>query len=268
MKLVETWDTERGLPESMQSEFAYADGRRERGTRELGAVKMHDPAWCREFAADAERFFAAEAAYRSTLTRQGGAPAEVKAALEKAAADLKAARQGLARPEFRQQVDRLLAEHEQQAQYVVEAAERRAAVLGKSAPDWSTTDLEGKPHALKDYRGKVVLLDFWYRQCSWCVQAMPQVKEIAARFKDQPVVVLGMNTDPREEDARLVVEKMGLNYANLRAAGLPEKYKVQAFPTLVVIDQEGVVRDLHVGYSPTLKKEVVRSVERLLKAKP
>lgn len=40
------------------------------------------------------------------------------------------------------------------------------------------------------------------------------------------------------------------------------------FPTLVVIDQEGVVRDVHVGYSPTLKEEVVQSVERLLKAKP
>ena len=91
---------------------------------------------------------------------------------------------------------------------------------------------------------------------------------IAGRFKDQQVVVLGMNTDTKEEDARFVVEKMGLNYTNLKAAGLPEKYKVQVFPTLVVIDQDGVVRDIHVGYSPTLKEEVVKSVERLLKAKP
>jgi hypothetical protein len=60
---------------------------------------------------------------------------------------------------------------------------------------------------------------------------------------------------------------MGLNYANLKAAGLPEKYNVQSFPTLVVIDQEGIVRAVHAGYSPTLKEEVVRSVERLLKAK-
>jgi hypothetical protein len=40
------------------------------------------------------------------------------------------------------------------------------------------------------------------------------------------------------------------------------------FPTLVVIDQEGVVRDVHVGYSPALREEVVKSVERLLKGKP
>lgn len=46
-----------------------------------------------------------------------------------------------------------------------------------------------------------------------------------------------------------------------------EKYKVQAFPTLVVIDQEGVIRYVHVGYSDTLKEEVVKSVEELLKVK-
>jgi peroxiredoxin len=267
IKTAITWGSERGFPEAMQAEASYADGRRERGTTKLAEVKGHDLAWCRELAADAERYFAAEASYRDTLARPGG-PAEVKAAVEKAVADLKAARRGLERPEFRERVDAMLAEHEQQAQAIVEMAERRAALLGKPAPEWSTTDLEGKPHALKDYRGKVVLMDFWYRQCYWCVQAMPQVKEVAAHFKDQPVVVLGMNIDAKEEDARAVVKQMGLNYTNLKAAGLPEKYKVQAYPTLVVIDPEGVVRDLLVGYSPTLKEEVVRSVQRLLKTRP
>jgi RNA polymerase sigma-70 factor (ECF subfamily) len=268
IKLIYTWNTERGLPESMQSEITYADGRRQHGTTKLGEVKTHDPAWCRAFAADAERYLAAEVTYRGVLARYGGEPGEVKTAVDKAGADLKEARRGLERPEFRERLDALLAEHALQAQYVVEAAERRAALLGKPAPDWSTTDLDGKPHALKDYRGKVVILDFWYRQCYWCLQAMPQVKEIAAQFKGQPVVVLGMNTDAREEDARFVVDKMGLNYTTLKATGLLEKYKVQAFPTLIVIDQEGVVRDVHLGYAPTLKEKVVRSVERLLKAKP
>jgi RNA polymerase sigma factor (sigma-70 family) len=268
VKTILTLDSERGLPETMQLEASYADGRKERGVLKLGEVKVHDAAWCREFNADADRYFAAEAAYQRMLARQGGAPAEVKAALEKATADLKAARRGLVQPEFREQVDALLAEHEEKAKMVIEEAERRAALLGKPAPEWSLTDLESKPHALKDYRGKVVILDFWYRQCYWCVRAMPQVKEIAARFKDRPVAVLGMNIDANAEDARFVVDKMGLKYPNLKATGLPEKYKVQAFPTLIVIDPEGVVRDVHVGFSPRLKEEVVRSVERLLKAKP
>ena len=92
-------------------------------------------------------------------------------------------------------------------------------------------------------------------------------QEIAARFKDRPVVVLGMNTDANVEDAKVVVGKMNLNYTNLKATGLPEKYKIQVFPTLLVIDQEGIVRDVRVGYSPTLKEEVVQAVERALKAR-
>jgi RNA polymerase sigma factor (sigma-70 family) len=268
IKVVSTWDAERGLPETVRADVTYADKRCDRSTMKLSEVKKHDAEWCREFAEDAERYFAAECAYRRALVRQGVAPAELKTALEKAAADLKAARHGLKRPEFRQRVEALLAEHEQQARAVVEAAERRAAVLGQPAPNWSTTDLDGKPHALKDYRGKVVILDFWYKDCFWCVRAMPQVKEVADHFKDQPVVVFGMNTQDKDEDARPVVAKMGLNYATLKAAGLAEKYKVQGFPTLIVIDQEGIVRDMHVGYSPTLKEEVIKSVERLLKGKP
>ena len=77
-----------------------------------------------------------------------------------------------------------------------------------------------------------------------------------------------MNTDRKEEDALFVVEKMELNYANLKATGLPEKYHVQGFPTLIILDQQGVIRDVHVGYSPTLRDEVVQSVNQLLKAAP
>ena len=51
---------------------------------------------------------------------------------------------------------------------------------------------------------------------------MPQVKEITAHFKDRPVVVLGMNTDHDEKDARFVHDKLALNYPTLRAEGLPD----------------------------------------------
>ena len=60
---------------------------------------------------------------------------------------------------------------------------------------------------------------------------------------------------------------MGLNYTNLKAEGLPEKYKVQGFPTLIIIDQQGVVRDIHVGFTPQVREEVVEAVEKLLNTK-
>ena len=54
-------------------------------------------------------------------------------------------------------------------------------------------------------------MDFWYRGCGWCMYAMPQVKQLAEDYKDKPVVVLGMNTDRNEEDARFVVKELGLD---------------------------------------------------------
>jgi len=81
------------------------------------------------------------------------------------------------------------------------------------------------------------------------------------------VAVLGTNTDRNEADAKFVVDAMGLKYATLRAEGIPEKYGVQGFPTLILIDSEGKVRDVHVGYSPTLRADLTREIEGLLPPK-
>jgi peroxiredoxin len=93
---------------------------------------------------------------------------------------------------------------------------------------------------------------------------MPQIKQLAEDFKQKPVAVLGMNTDREPKDAQFVIDAMGLNYATLKATGLPEKYKVQGFPTLIVIDQAGVIRHVHVGFSPTLRQDVGKLIESLL----
>ncbi|MCH7920955.1 MAG: TlpA family protein disulfide reductase [Planctomycetes bacterium] len=141
-------------------------------------------------------------------------------------------------------------------------------VLNRPAADWTTTDLNGKKHSLAGHRGKVIVLDFWYRGCGWCIKAMPQIMEVTEHFRDQPVVVLGMNTDRKEADARFVATSLKLNYATLKAAGLPEKYGVQAFPTLIIIDTDGIVRDRHVGYSPNLREELIETISGLLPQAP
>jgi thiol-disulfide isomerase/thioredoxin len=113
----------------------------------------------------------------------------------------------------------------------------------------------------------VLVLDFWYRGCGWCMRAMPQVKEVAKHYRGRPVAVFGMNNDRKEEDARFVVEKMALEYPVLRSDELPARYGVTGFPTLVVIDQEGKIADVHIGYSDHLFEDVTATVDRLLGSK-
>lgn len=272
VKDVVTFDTRRGLVEKVESESKQTYGFNGKGTAttKLDDIEEHDPAWCQDFAADARRFFAAQEAYNGALRDQRKTVEQTKAALARGADELRAIRKELKQPEFQKQVDQLLAKHEQNSKYTLEEAEARAALLAMPAAAWETTDLEGKRHALKDYRGKVLVLDFWYRGCGWCMRAMPQVKEVAEHFKGKPVAVFGMTIDRKDEDARFVVEKMGLKYPTLKATAISTTYRTGKFgyPTLLVIDQEGVIRDIHVGYSPTLREEVVKAVEGLLGSKP
>src|SRR5262249_17753791 len=149
----------------------------------------------------------------------------------------------------------------------IEEVGRRAKVVGKAAEPFEKKDIDGKAVRLADLKGKVVVLDFWYRGCGWGIKAMPQINGLAEDFKGKPVAIFGMNTDREEEDAKFVIEKMGLKYPTLKAIGLPQKFGVQGFPTLIVIDQQGKVHDLHVGYTPTLRQDVGRQIKALLEKK-
>lgn len=118
---------------------------------------------------------------------------------------------------------------------------------------------------MANYRGKVVLMDFWYRGCGFCIQAMPQLEQVADDFKNDPVVVLGINNDQDEQDARFVADKMHLTYANtLRGPEIPAKYGVHAFPTFIMIDQAGIVRYVRDGYTPQLREELDQAVRSVL----
>jgi peroxiredoxin len=136
--------------------------------------------------------------------------------------------------------------------------------MGKPAATFETKEIDGKTVKLADLKGQVVVLDFWYRGCGWCVKAMPQMNQLADDFAGKPVAIFGMNTDRNEKDAKFVIEKMGLKYPTLKAEGLPERFGVQGFPTLIIIDPQGNVHDIHVGYSPDLREKVGKQIKALL----
>jgi thiol-disulfide isomerase/thioredoxin len=160
----------------------------------------------------------------------------------------------------------MIQQHDETAKYDLESSKKIAAVLNKPAADWTAKDLAGNEFSQKGLRGKVVVMDFWYRGCGWCMYAMPQVRQLADDYKDKPVVVLGMNTDRDEADAQFVIKEFDLKYPTLKATGIPEQFGVQGFPTMIIIDQQGVVRGFHVGYSPDLRKTVSRKIDELLKS--
>jgi thiol-disulfide isomerase/thioredoxin len=265
----DVFDLRKGVVKRIESENTqdYGFHGKGTGTEMLTALEEQNGDQVKTLDRESTRYFETNQKYEALLTKASKDAEHAKDLLSQAETLLKDIRQALTLPVLREQIDEQLKSHTRMASYYIEEAKNRSAVLGHAAADWETKDLEGKSHSLKGYRGKVVILDFWYRGCGWCIRAMPQIKELAEDFKGQPVAVLGMNTDRDEKDAKFVVDEMKLNYPVLKAQGVPEKYHVRGFPTLIIIDQEGKVADIHVGYSPTLREEVSKSVKGLLARK-
>lgn len=229
----------------------------------LVGEKMLDAATTARLAAEADRFFAAEKVY-DDLTTQAESSTDAKDLCARAAKVLEEVRGQLSLPLFRERIDAALKWHDTLERVFVKAAAARAAILGQPSPDWETKDYEGHTRALKDFRGKVVVLDFWGRGCGWCMRAMPQVARLADDFKGQPVAVLGMSLDIQEEDARLVIEKMGIKYPVLHARELRDKYRLIGVPVMLILDGKGMVREAHCGYQPSLHAAASASVRKLL----
>jgi thiol-disulfide isomerase/thioredoxin len=263
------FDPTKGIITSVESEHAQDYGFHTRGTGTLKLDKEQTlPAdQAAALASDYDTYTKAAKSYASQMKGLDKQPDKAKQIMDNARLALANAEKSVNHPDVKQEFKTKLLEHDQYAQYSVGQAKRLAEVLNKPAADWSSKDLNDNPVSAQSLRGKVVVMDFWYRGCGWCMYAMPQVKRLSTHFKDKPVAVLGMNTDRNLEDARFVVKELALDYPQVQATGIPEKFGVQGFPTLIIIDQQGAVRDVHVGYSPDLFDSVSKKIEELLQSK-
>ena len=99
-------------------------------------------------------------------------------------------------PDDRDVLDELVRIHErlgntELAEEYRKKADPMSELIGKVVPNFSATDLDGKPISLQDYRGKVVLLDFWAVWCGPCLTEIPNVKRVYDTYKDQGFDIIG-----------------------------------------------------------------------------
>jgi thiol-disulfide isomerase/thioredoxin len=136
-------------------------------------------------------------------------------------------------------------------------------VSGTQAPDFALTDLDGNAFRLSDFKDKVVVLDFMATWCGPCKQQIPHLRAIWEKYRDR-VVIISIDVDLSESEDVLRSYRHNYPYATwIWAKDIAEQrvavvYGVRAIPTIVVIDQEGYIRFLHVGLtdSSTLAREI------------
>jgi thiol-disulfide isomerase/thioredoxin len=242
-------------------------------------IIRHDREWVAKFTADAAKYFDATAKHKQTqqsnvvlrAVAEREKPGVAGEMLDVGKASLIATRSTLTEPLFRDDLDRLIKQCDEYRKNRVDTAKKWAKIAGLPSPMWKVTDLVGKEHSLEELRGRVVVLDFWFRQCSFCIRAMPQVEQAATTFQREnaPVSFFGVSIDKEEADARFVADTMKPSYPVLRSEKLAEQLGVKGCPTLIVIGSDGTVQGIFVGYSLTLREDLMACVRgQLAKTRP
>jgi len=142
-----------------------------------------------------------------------------------------------------------------------------AVSLQESAPDFTLKSLDGGNLRLDEYRGQVVLINFWASWCGPCRQEMPLLDRLHQRYEDTGFAVLGVNVEGEVAPAREIVDKTNVSFPVLIDEGqlVSELYKLEAMPSTVVVDRDGRIRYIHRGYKPGDEAKYVEVVKELIR---
>ena len=138
------------------------------------------------------------------------------------------------------------------------------ALIEKPAPDFTLRDLKGNQVSLSDFRGQPVVLNFWATWCSPCRVEIPHLEALYTKYKDQGLVVLGMNTETDYMKVKRFAESR-ISYTVVLDGGTQAQgYDVSGIPCTYYIDGEGIVQHRSVGFAPGDEVQIEEKIKQLL----
>ncbi len=119
-----------------------------------------------------------------------------------------------------------------------------AAILkAESAPDFQAETIDGRKFDLRDFRGKVVLLDFWAAWCPPCRESVPELKRIKQKFATANFEIISLSLDSDEQRARSFIAENKMNWIHVINFGtvqnIARKYGVEYIPIVFIVDKKG-----------------------------
>ena len=151
------------------------------------------------------------------------------------------------------------------------AAKRMLAQLslqpGKTPPDFTATTIEDQHIQLADYRGKVVLLDFWATWCGPCIAELPNVKRVYEKYRDKGFRIISISLDREKQTLRQFVEQREIRWPQIYDADreadkqIARRYGVNAIPQMILVGRDGKIIDTRLRGS-ALETAVASAVQQ------
>jgi peroxiredoxin len=138
---------------------------------------------------------------------------------------------------------------------------------GRAAPDFALKSSTGENLRLSEYRGDVVMINFWATWCGPCRQEMPLLDELYTRYQRVGFNLLGVNIDDDSRRAMQMIDELGVSFPVLfdSKKEVSKLYEVEAMPVTVLVDREGMVRHVHHGYKPGYEDAYLDQIRALLR---
>lgn len=142
-----------------------------------------------------------------------------------------------------------------------------AEAIQGAAPNFTLKSGSGKNIKLSELRGQVVMINFWASWCGPCRQEMPVLDQLYQRYKDLGFTVLGVNVDEHPEQAKSLLKDVPVTFPILFDSenSVSKLYNIKGMPTTVLVDRNGNMRHLYMGYLPGYEMEYLNHVRAMIR---
>ena len=142
-----------------------------------------------------------------------------------------------------------------------------SGLVGQLAPDFVLKSASGDNLRLSEFRGDVVMINFWATWCGPCRQEMPLLDELYSQYQRVGFNLLGVNIDDDSGKAMNMIAELGVSFPVLfdTHKEVSKLYAVDAMPVTILVDRDGMVRHVHHGYKPGYEQDYLNEIRSLLR---
>jgi thiol-disulfide isomerase/thioredoxin len=140
----------------------------------------------------------------------------------------------------------------------------KSSLINKSINEFEVTDVNNKKWSSKELKGKVLVINFWFTGCKPCIQEMPHLNKLVEENKNNEVVFLAPAPE-NENQIKRFLKKYSFDY-NITPAStdLIADMSIENFPTHLIIDKEGIIRQVFIGYTDDIREKLQMEIDKLI----